>query len=80
MRQYCRYCANCIAQDDDFAVCETLNKYLSKASARRTNTCKHFLFNEIDAFDLDKKYKPRAKAEKEEIKDEPSLFDLGGKE
>ena len=80
MRQYCRYCANCIAQDDDFAVCETLDKYLSKASARRTNTCKHFSFNEIDAFDLDKKYKPRAKAEKEEIKDEPSLFDLGGKE
>ena len=77
MRQYCRYCAHCIVQLDGWAWCEDMSKEMSEASAKRTNTCKRFLFNEIDAFDLDKKYKPRAKVEKEEIKDEPSLFDLG---
>lgn len=73
MKQYCRYCQNCIY--GDVVYCEELNKEISLAGAKRANKCKHFEFNEIDALsgDLNKVYKPR------EIKTidekQPSLFD-----
>ena len=55
--QYCRYCCSCVAQDDDVAVCTTRNEMVTKKTVR--NSCQDFEFNEIDAFDLNKKYKPR---------------------
>lgn len=33
--------------------------------AKRVNQCKEFVFNEIDVFDLEKRYKPR-KVKKEQ--------------
>ena len=71
-RQYCRYCAHCVETLDGFAWCERKQKEMSESSAKRTNSCKKFLFNEIDAFNLEAKYKPRAK---KAFDDSPSLFD-----
>lgn len=70
-RQYCRYCAHCVATLDGFAWCEKKQKEMSESSAKRTNSCKDFLFNEMDAFNLEAKYKPRAK---KVVDDSPSLF------
>ena len=57
MKQYCRYCSNCIVGDAVY--CEALNKTMSEEKAKRVNRCKEFVFNEIDVFDLEKRYKPR---------------------
>lgn len=70
-RQYCRYCAHCVATLDDIAWCEKLQKEMSESAAKRVNRCKEFLFNEIDAFNIGAKYKPR---EKKIPDDSPSLF------
>ncbi|MDE6705073.1 MAG: hypothetical protein K2J81_04120 [Treponemataceae bacterium] len=44
---------------------------MSESSAKRVNRCKDFLFNEINAFNIEVKYKPRA----EKVADaSPSLF------
>ena len=70
-KQYCRYCAHCVATLDDLAFCEKLQKEMSESSAKRVNSCKEFLFNEMDAFNPEVKYKPRAK----KVADaSPSLF------
>ena len=53
MKQYCRYCANCIY--GDVVQCDKINKMMSESQAKTVNHCKHFVFNEIDVFDLDKK-------------------------
>ena len=53
MKQYCRYCVNCIY--GDVVWCDEINKMMSESQAKRVNHCKHFVFNEIDVFDLDKK-------------------------
>lgn len=65
MKQYCRYCSNCIVGDAVY--CEALNKTMSEEKAKRLNRCKEFVFNEIDVFDLEKRYKPRK--EKKEIQE-----------
>lgn len=70
MKQYCRYCVNCIY--GDVVWCDELNKIMSESSAKTVNHCKHFVFNEIDVFDLDKKYKPRAE---KPVDNSPTLFD-----
>ena len=70
MKQYCRYCANCVY--GDVVWCDELNKMMSESSAKNVNHCKHFVFNEIDVFDLDKKYKPRAE---KPVDNSPTLFD-----
>ena len=66
MKQYCRYCSWACAQADDWAYCEAIHNGVSRNSRR--DKCKHFSFNEIDAFpgfrglDFDDpraKYKPR---------------------
>lgn len=57
MKQYCRYCSNCIVGDAVY--CETLKMTMTEEKAKRVNRCKQFIFNEIDVFDLDKRYKPR---------------------
>jgi len=57
MKQYCRYCSNCIAQDEDFAVCEVKNEMVKKTYIR--NTCKYFSFCEIDAFYFNRSNNPK---------------------
>ena len=72
MKQYCRYCANCVY--GDVVWCDELNKIMSESSAKTVNHCKHFVFNEIDALggDLNKKYKQRAE---KPVDNSPTLFD-----
>lgn len=73
MKQYCRYCSNCVY--GDVVYCEELKKVMSEASAKTVNHCKHFEFNEIDALNgcLDKKYKPRTPKVIDD--NQPSLFE-----
>lgn len=59
MKQYCRYCANC--HYGDFCYCDILKKLILESKAKAVNKCKYFKFNEIDVFDINKKYKPRTK-------------------
>ena len=65
--QYCKYCSHCCAFEDDMAYCEIKNKTYSKAQCSRLNKCKSFEFNEIDAFDLTKTYKPREKKQEDQV-------------
>lgn len=59
MKQYCRYCANCVQVDEDICYCEHSTATFEGAKARRANKCKRFVFNPIDVFDLERKYQPR---------------------
>lgn len=61
MKQYCRYCAKCVQVDEDICHCEHSTATFDGAKARRVNKCKRFVFNPIDVFDLERKYKPREK-------------------
>lgn len=70
-KQYCRYCAYCVSTLDAICWCEKLQKEMGDSSAKRVNRCKKFLFNEIDAFNPEMKYKPRAK---KVPNDSPTLF------
>ena len=74
MKQYCRYCANCVC--GDVVYCSEFHKVMSETSAKSVNHCKKFDFNPIDAlsFDLNKTYKPREKKVKVED-NQLSLFD-----
>ena len=58
MKQYCRYCANANWYDDS-VYCHVKNTLISQKASCRTNKCKDFDLNEIDVFDIEKKYKPR---------------------
>lgn len=58
MNQYCRYCANAYLQDDDLIWCESKNEIREKKNCITVNHCKHFIFNELDVFDIEKKYVP----------------------
>ena len=73
MKQYCRYCANCVC--GDIVYCSEHKNEMSEATAKKVNQCKDFVFNEIDAlgFDLNKKYKPREPKVIDE--NQPSLFE-----
>lgn len=72
MKQYCRYCANCVY--GDVVWCDELDKEMSESTAKTINHCKHFVFCEMDVFNPELgKYKPR---EKKVIYDnQPSLFE-----
>lgn len=72
MKQYCRYCAYAVQPLEGEVWCDELNKMMSELSAKVVNHCKHFVFNEIDVLDLDKKYKPRAE---KPVDNSPTLFD-----
>lgn len=61
-KQYCRYCSHCVI--GDWVWCEKRQKEMNERAAKRVNKCKDFVFNEIDAFNLEAKYKPRARKEK----------------
>lgn len=68
MKQYCRYCAKCVQVDEDICHCEHLTATFEGAKARRVNKCKDFVFNPIDVFDLERKYKPRGEYQPREKK------------
>ena len=58
MKQYCRYCSALVAGNGIW--CDIRQRELSEGYTKRPNNCNHFDFNEIDAYDLEKRYKPRA--------------------
>ena len=75
MAQYCRYCAWCCY--GDFAWCEKHQKIMSEVSAKRSNNCKDFALNPIDAFhENERGYVPRQKVVK--TYDQLSLCDCEG--
>lgn len=58
MKQYCRYCANCVLVDEDVCYCEESRKTFWCAKARRVNKCKNFVLNKLDVFNIEHTYKP----------------------
>lgn len=75
MAQYCRYCAWCCY--GDVAWCEKHQKTMSETSAKRSNHCKDFELNPIDAFhENERGYVPRQKVVK--TYDQLSLEERGG--
>lgn len=71
MTQYCRYCANFVTGNGNW--CAVFHITPTDEFAKRPNKCKRFVFNEIDAFDIEHTYQPR------KLKPEPeytgSLFE-----
>ena len=65
MKQYCRYCNNAVLQDDDLIYWSAKNKIKEKQNCVNQNKCKAFEFNELDVFDIERKYKER----KEKVND-----------
>ena len=57
MTQYCRYCNNMVCGDANY--CSVKEQTFSDAYICRTNRCKDFEFNEMDALDHSRIYKPR---------------------
>lgn len=59
MKQYCRYCTYCIGETDfvNVSYCSAKKKEMSSNSCKTENHCKEFVFNEIDAFNFEHKYK-----------------------
>lgn len=66
MKQYCRYCAYCVYGDAVY--CEVHNKTMSEQKAKCVNKCKNFTLNELDVFNIEHKYTPRAKKKDDKIK------------
>lgn len=70
MKQYCRYCANCIYGDIPY--CDIKKQTMNEAYIKRVNNCKDYNFCNIDVIS-GKDYSPRKqKAQKQA--DECSLF------
>lgn len=65
--KYCRYCARCIAQDEENAVCEAKNEWVTKRTIR--DGCQEFDFCQFDAFYInnpeDAVYRPREPKKKQ---------------
>lgn len=77
MKQYCRYCTYCIGETDfvNVSYCSAKKKEMSSNSAKTVNHCKEFVFNEIDAFNIESgRYKPREKKQRID-NGQLSLFD-----
>ena len=78
MKQYCRYCVNLVTGNGIY--CTVLNKERSEASTKVVNYCKNFEFCEIDAYDMDHKYKPKIRKPRDSLNDniegQLSIFDL----
>ena len=72
MKQYCRYCSWMIIGDVNW--CDKHDKSLSDSTIKTINHCKDFLFTEIDAIDMNKKYKPITKPRIDYSKLQPTLF------
>lgn len=63
MKQYCRYCTNFCTGNGNW--CEAKHIEPSDVYAKRPNRCKEFDFNEMDAYDIARVYKPRKEKPKE---------------
>ena len=76
MTQYCRYCNNMVCGDANY--CSVKQTTFSDAYICRTNKCKDFEFNSIDALGINTKgYQPR----KPKVKNKEQTqfyFALGG--
>lgn len=70
MRQTCEYCVYLCTGNEIW--CDKKNKTMAESTSKATNYCKDFLFTEISAYDLTKKYKPREK--KVVVNNQPTLF------
>lgn len=57
MKQYCRYCAYLVTGNGIY--CTAKNKKMAESTAKSTNHCKEFEFNEMDAFFETDGYKPK---------------------
>lgn len=57
MTQYCRYCSNLVTGNGIY--CEAKQREFSESYCKSPNRCKLFEFNEMDAFDENRTYKPR---------------------
>lgn len=57
MTQYCRYCNNMVCGDANY--CTVKETTFSDVYICRTNKCKDFEFNEMDALGMNRTYKPR---------------------
>lgn len=57
MKQYCRYCSELVVGNGIY--CQYKNKELSEAYTKSPNYCKDFNYLNIDAYDFNKRYKPR---------------------
>ena len=56
-RQYCRYCGELTTGNGIY--CHAHNRCYSESYTKKPNNCKDFVFNPIDAYDLESEYKPR---------------------
>lgn len=76
MTQYCRYCSNMVCGDANY--CSVRDKCYTDKQICRTNDCKDFKFNSIDALGINTKgYQPRKPKAKN--KDQTHFyFYLGG--
>ena len=61
------YCLYCAFLGVDYR-CLKENKYVKEHIVYTINKCKNFTFNEMDAFNPDKIYKPQAKKTFKQIK------------
>ena len=55
-RRQCRWCAHLVTGNGIY--CEAKNEEKNERSTKRVNRCHEFEFNEIDAYDLNRKYVP----------------------
>lgn len=74
MNQYCRYCTALTTGNGIW--CNTRKTTLPEPYTKQKNFCKDFEFCEIDAYDLEHKYKPRVKRNKQ-TEGQINIFDLG---
>ncbi len=71
MTQYCRYCSHMVCGDANY--CSKKEQCYSDEHIKRTNKCKDFDFNPIDAlYENQEGYKPRVIKQKEK----PSIENL----
>lgn len=68
----CRYCCHC--SYGDIAYCSEKKKTMSDNFTKSYHKCKDFSFNEIDVFDINKTYKPKAKVIHTEDKSQIKMF------
>lgn len=57
MKQYCRYCSEFVTGNGNWCAARKMSP--TDEYAKRVNKCKLFIFNPIDAFDLERTYRPR---------------------
>lgn len=75
----CRYCCNAVlTENEDIIYCEARSRTYGKEYAKRYKTCKDFIFNEIDVFNIEHTYKPKGPFKPKNFKGQISIFELEG--